>query len=82
MSNRIFLYIYVQVLIKLWKHECKCVLADRFTTSEDVNWFNAAVVKLIEEEFEESKALLDSDVDAFFVDFLRDGPERTGKVWL
>ncbi|XP_065523675.1 dynein axonemal heavy chain 5 [Lathamus discolor] len=68
-----------KVLIKLWKHECKCVLADRFTTLEDVNWFDAAVVKLIEEEFEESKMLLDSDIDAFFVDFLRDAPERTGE---
>uniref|UniRef100_A0A672U8C5 Dynein axonemal heavy chain 5 n=1 Tax=Strigops habroptila TaxID=2489341 RepID=A0A672U8C5_STRHB len=67
------------VLIKLWKHECKCVIADRFTTSEDVNWFDAAVVKLIEEEFEETKALLDSEIDAFFVDFLRDAPERTGE---
>lgn len=69
----------IQVLIKLWKHECKCVIADRFTTSEDVNWFDAAVAKLIEEEFEETKALLDPEIDAFFVDFLRDAPEKTGK---
>uniref|UniRef100_A0A8C4TXL7 Dynein axonemal heavy chain 5 n=1 Tax=Falco tinnunculus TaxID=100819 RepID=A0A8C4TXL7_FALTI len=67
------------VLIKLWKHECKCVLADRFTTSEDVNWFDAAVAKLIMEEFEETKALLDPEIDAFFVDFLRDASGRTGK---
>ncbi|XP_009946326.1 PREDICTED: dynein heavy chain 5, axonemal-like, partial [Leptosomus discolor] len=68
-----------QALIKLWKHECKCVIADRFTTAEDVNWFDAAVAKLIEEEFEETKALLDPEIDAFFVDFLRDAPERTGE---
>ncbi|KAM6102183.1 dynein axonemal heavy chain 5 isoform 6-T6 [Theristicus caerulescens] len=68
-----------KVLIKLWKHECKCVIADRFTTSEDVNWFDTAVAKLIEEEFEETKALLDPEIDAFFVDFLRDAPERTGE---
>nr|XP_021143896.1 dynein heavy chain 5, axonemal [Columba livia] len=68
-----------KVLIKLWKHECKCVIADRFTTSEDVNWFNAAVAKLIEEEFRETKALLDPEIDAFFVDFLRDTPEKTGE---
>ncbi|KAM9637240.1 dynein axonemal heavy chain 5 [Morphnus guianensis] len=68
-----------KVLIKLWKHECKCVIADRFTTSEDVNWFDAAVAKLIEEEFEETKALLDPEIDAFFVDFLRDAPEKTGE---
>uniref|UniRef100_A0A8B9IM28 Dynein axonemal heavy chain 5 n=1 Tax=Anser cygnoides TaxID=8845 RepID=A0A8B9IM28_ANSCY len=68
-----------EVLIKLWKHECKCVIADRFTTSEDVKWFNTVVVKLIEEEFEEKKALLNPEIDAFFVDFLREGPERTGE---
>ncbi|RLV98350.1 hypothetical protein DV515_00010875 [Chloebia gouldiae] len=65
-----------QVLIKLWKHECKCVIADRFTTSEDVNWFHTAVAKLIEEEFEDPKALLNHETDAFFVDFLRDAPAR------
>uniref|UniRef100_A0A8C8BCP0 Dynein axonemal heavy chain 5 n=1 Tax=Otus sunia TaxID=257818 RepID=A0A8C8BCP0_9STRI len=67
------------VLMKLWKHECKRVIADRFTTSEDVNWFDAAVAKLIEEEFDETKALLDPETDAFFVDFLRDAPQRTGE---
>nr|XP_013808177.1 PREDICTED: dynein heavy chain 5, axonemal isoform X2 [Apteryx mantelli mantelli] len=65
------------VLIKLWKHECKCVIADRFTTSEDVNWFDIALAKLVEEEFGEKKTLLDPA--AFFVDFLRDAPERTGE---
>uniref|UniRef100_A0A8C0FTI7 Dynein axonemal heavy chain 5 n=1 Tax=Bubo bubo TaxID=30461 RepID=A0A8C0FTI7_BUBBB len=68
-----------KVLMKLWKHECKRVIADRFTTSEDVNWFDAAVAKLIEEEFDETKALLDPETDAFFVDFLRDAPQRTGE---
>ncbi|PKU48615.1 dynein heavy chain axonemal [Limosa lapponica baueri] len=68
-----------KALIKLWKHECKCVIADRFTTSEDVSWFDTAVAKLIEEEFEETKALLDLEIDAFFVDFLRDAPQRTGE---
>ncbi|XP_042662867.1 dynein axonemal heavy chain 5 isoform X2 [Tyto alba] len=68
-----------KVLMKLWKHECKCVIADRFTTSEDANWFDATVAKLIEEEFEETKTYLDPEPDAFFVDFLRDPPERTGE---
>ncbi|XP_017684619.1 PREDICTED: dynein heavy chain 5, axonemal isoform X3 [Lepidothrix coronata] len=68
-----------KVLIKLWKHECKCVIADRFTTAEDVNWFHASVAKLIEEEFEETKALLGHEIDAFFVDFLRDTPTRTAE---
>uniref|UniRef100_A0A669PBP7 Dynein axonemal heavy chain 5 n=1 Tax=Phasianus colchicus TaxID=9054 RepID=A0A669PBP7_PHACC len=68
------------VLIKLWKHECKSVIADRFTTLEDVKWFDAAVAKLIEEEFEGKTTLLNPEIDAFFVDFLRDVPQRTGKA--
>lgn len=69
-----------KVLIKLWKHECKSVIADRFTTLEDVKWFDAAVAKLIEEEFEGKTTLLNPEIDAFFVDFLRDVPQRTGKM--
>uniref|UniRef100_G1N2L4 Dynein axonemal heavy chain 5 n=1 Tax=Meleagris gallopavo TaxID=9103 RepID=G1N2L4_MELGA len=69
-----------KVLIKLWKHECKSVIADRFTTLEDVKWFDAAVAKLIEEEFQGKTTLLNPEIDAFFVDFLRDVPQRTGKV--
>uniref|UniRef100_A0A669PQ64 Dynein axonemal heavy chain 5 n=1 Tax=Phasianus colchicus TaxID=9054 RepID=A0A669PQ64_PHACC len=69
-----------KVLIKLWKHECKSVIADRFTTLEDVKWFDAAVAKLIEEEFEGKTTLLNPEIDAFFVDFLRDVPQRTGKA--
>ncbi|KAM8811434.1 dynein axonemal heavy chain 5 [Eudromia elegans] len=65
------------ILIKLWKHECKCVIADRFTNSEDINWFDMTLVKLIEEEFGEKKSLLDSAT--FFVDFLRSAPEKTGE---
>lgn len=67
------------MLIKLWKHECKCVIADRFTTPADVDWFDKALAKLIEEEFgEEKKSLVDSETDAYFVDFLRDAPEAPG----
>lgn len=36
------------------------------------------MAKLIKEEFEETKALLDPEIDTFFVDFLRDAPARTG----
>ncbi|POI29922.1 hypothetical protein CIB84_006328, partial [Bambusicola thoracicus] len=67
------------VLIKLWKHECKSVIADRFTNLEDIKWFDSAVAKLIEEEFEEKITSLNPEIDAFFVDFLRDAPQRTGE---
>uniref|UniRef100_G1KES7 Dynein axonemal heavy chain 5 n=1 Tax=Anolis carolinensis TaxID=28377 RepID=G1KES7_ANOCA len=67
-----------EVLIKLWKHECKRVIADRFTIPEDVAWFDVALAKLIEEEFGvDKKALVHPNIDAYFVDFLRDAPEAT-----
>ncbi|XP_069469880.1 dynein axonemal heavy chain 5 [Ambystoma mexicanum] len=68
------------VLLKLWKHECKRVIADRFTTSEDVDWFDKCLVKVVVENFGEGKKnLVDCGVDAYFVDFLRDAPEATGE---
>jgi hypothetical protein len=49
--------------------------------SSDVTWFDKAVVSLVEEEFGEEKApVVDCGVDAYFVDFLRDAPEATGKL--
>lgn len=69
------------MLIKLWKHECKRVIADRFTTPEDVEWFDLALAKLIEGELGSDKAALVAlNKEAFFVDFLRDAPEATGKL--
>nr|XP_054361159.1 dynein axonemal heavy chain 5 [Mirounga angustirostris] len=68
-------------LLRLWKHECKRVIADRFTVSTDVTWFDKALVGLVEKEFgEEKKLLVDCGTDAYFVDFLRDAPEATGEA--
>ena len=68
-----------QVLLALWKHECKRVIADRFTMPEDVEWFDQALVKLVEEGLgEDHKNIVDYGVDRYFVDFLRDAPEATG----
>ncbi|XP_027143184.1 dynein heavy chain 5, axonemal isoform X2 [Larimichthys crocea] len=70
----------VQVLLALWKHECKRVIADRFTMPEDVDWFDQALAKLVEEELgEEHKNMVDYGQDRYFVDFLRDAPEATGE---
>ncbi|KAM9353789.1 dynein axonemal heavy chain 5 isoform 2-T2 [Symphorus nematophorus] len=70
----------VQVLLALWKHECKRVIADRFTMPEDVEWFDQALAKLLEEELgEEHKNIVDYGQDRYFVDFLRDAPEATGE---
>uniref|UniRef100_A0A4W6EPY2 Dynein axonemal heavy chain 5 n=1 Tax=Lates calcarifer TaxID=8187 RepID=A0A4W6EPY2_LATCA len=68
------------VLLALWKHECKRVIADRFTMPEDVEWFDQSLAKLVEEELgEEHKNIVDYQVDRYFVDFLRDAPEATGE---
>lgn len=49
--------------------------------SSDVTWFDKALVSLVKEEFDEEKTLVvDCGVDAYFVDFLRDAPEATGKL--
>uniref|UniRef100_A0A4W6EPS7 Dynein axonemal heavy chain 5 n=1 Tax=Lates calcarifer TaxID=8187 RepID=A0A4W6EPS7_LATCA len=69
-----------EVLLALWKHECKRVIADRFTMPEDVEWFDQSLAKLVEEELgEEHKNIVDYQVDRYFVDFLRDAPEATGE---
>ncbi|XP_028835842.1 dynein heavy chain 5, axonemal isoform X2 [Denticeps clupeoides] len=69
-----------EVLLRLWKHECKRVIADRFTTQDDVAWFELNLVKLVEEELGDKECqIIDTDVDTYFVDFLRDAPEATGE---
>ncbi|XP_012863981.1 dynein axonemal heavy chain 5 [Echinops telfairi] len=68
-------------LFRLWKHECKRVIADRFTVSADVTWFDEALASLVEGEFgDEEKLSVDCGIDAYFVDFLRDAPEATGET--
>lgn len=68
-----------QVLLALWKHECKRVIADRFTMPDDVEWFDQALAKLVGDELgEEFRNTVDFGVDGYFVDFLRDAPEATG----
>lgn len=49
--------------------------------SDDVTWFDMTLVNLVEEEFgEEKKLLVNCGIDTYFVDFLRDAPEATGKL--
>jgi len=37
----------VEVLVSLWKHECSRVIADRFTTQDDRNWFEKTLKQVI-----------------------------------
>ncbi|XP_077383165.1 dynein axonemal heavy chain 5 isoform X2 [Festucalex cinctus] len=69
-----------QVLLSLWKHECKRVIADRFIMPEEVEWFDQALAKLVGDTLgDKGKNCVDLGVDSYFVDFLRDTPEATGE---
>ncbi|KAM9807310.1 dynein axonemal heavy chain 5 isoform 2-T2 [Syngnathus typhle] len=69
-----------QVLLALWKHECKRVIADRFIMPEEVEWFDQALAKVVGDTLgEKHKNIVDVGVDSYFVDFLRDSPEASGE---
>uniref|UniRef100_A0A1A9WR67 AAA+ ATPase domain-containing protein n=1 Tax=Glossina brevipalpis TaxID=37001 RepID=A0A1A9WR67_9MUSC len=64
----------VSDILKLWRHECTRVIADRFTDFKDTKWFLERMRKdaasHLGEYFEEYP-----EEETFFVDFLRDPPE-------
>ncbi|XP_047590735.1 dynein axonemal heavy chain 8 isoform X1 [Lutra lutra] len=67
----------ISILLSLFKHECNRVIADRFITPEDEQWFNIHLIRAVEEN-------INPDVtsyilpEPYFVDFLREMPEPTG----
>lgn len=63
-----------KTLLNLWEHECSRVLPDRFTNSEDIEWFHRTLVGFVQKEFGEDMAQAVVN-RSFFVDFLRDAPE-------
>ncbi|XP_045354026.1 dynein axonemal heavy chain 8 isoform X3 [Leopardus geoffroyi] len=67
----------ISVLLSLFKHECNRVIADRFITSEDEQWFNIHLVHAIEENISPDVASYILP-EPYFVDFLREMPEPTG----
>ncbi|KAL7987444.1 hypothetical protein Chor_006363 [Crotalus horridus] len=68
----------IHILLSLFKHECTRVIADRFITEDDEEWFDRNFSRVIEEHVDPN---LVSKVQAepYFVDFLRDMPEPTGE---
>ena len=66
-------------LLHLWKHECKRVIADRFTNQTDKDWFEKAVRTLVEEDIGTEMMEVIQE-DQYFVDFMRDAPEITGHI--
>ncbi|XP_059138117.1 LOW QUALITY PROTEIN: dynein axonemal heavy chain 8 [Peromyscus eremicus] len=67
----------IPVLMSLFKHECNRVIADRFITPEDEQWFNVQLIRAVEENISPEVASMIA-AEPYFVDFLRDMPEPTG----
>ncbi|KAG5338491.1 DYH8 protein, partial [Acromyrmex heyeri] len=68
----------ITTLLKLWEHECMRVIADRFITATDKEWFQKTlqwtVEKMLGPDFQYY-----SPIETYFVDFLREPPEPTGE---
>ncbi|XP_051153326.1 dynein axonemal heavy chain 8 isoform X1 [Leptopilina boulardi] len=67
----------IEMLLKLWKHECTRVIADRFIDEIDKLWFQETLQKTAEECLNIDFRYYSSD-ETYFVNFLRDPPEPTG----
>nr|AAK60623.1 axonemal dynein heavy chain 8 long form [Mus musculus] len=67
----------IPILLSLFKHECNRVIADRFITPDDEQWFNSQLIRAVEENISPEVAA-NILPEPYFVDFLRDMPEPTG----
>ncbi|XP_052128978.1 dynein axonemal heavy chain 8-like [Frankliniella occidentalis] len=63
--------------LKLWRHECTRVIADKLTTAEDRLWLDETLSHTAEELLGEDFAHYNTD-ECYFVDFMREAPEPTG----
>ncbi|XP_047444882.1 dynein axonemal heavy chain 8-like [Mugil cephalus] len=68
----------IPTLLALFKSECTRVIADRFICSEDREWFEKTVTRVIEEHVDPG-LVPELHPEPYFVDFLRDAPEPTGE---
>lgn len=69
----------VGTLMRLWRHECLRVIADRFTNFEDRQWFDTKMGQVVASELNAPQRRHYSETETYFVDFLRDIPEPTGE---
>ncbi|XP_018400014.1 PREDICTED: dynein heavy chain 8, axonemal [Cyphomyrmex costatus] len=68
----------ITTLLKLWEHECMRVIADRFITATDKEWFQNTLRRTVEKMLGPDFQYY-SPVETYFVDFLREPPEPTGE---
>ena len=64
--------------IKLWRHEMTRVMADRFISDQDKDWFDSEVLTVVRNQLGVEYEAMARDTE-YFVDFLRDAPEPTGE---
>ncbi|RMC15722.1 hypothetical protein DUI87_07925 [Hirundo rustica rustica] len=67
----------ISVLVALFQHECRRVIADRFISQSDKDWFEDTMRKVVSEEHAQN-LFGDECTELYFVDFLRDIPETAG----
>ncbi|NXT68932.1 DYH5 protein, partial [Chaetops frenatus] len=67
----------ISVLVALFQHECRRVIADRFISQRDKDWFEDMMRKIVSEEHGPN-LFGDKCTKLYFVDFLRDVPETAG----
>ncbi|KAM8728478.1 dynein axonemal heavy chain 8-like [Acanthopagrus schlegelii] len=68
----------IPTLLALFMSECTRVIADRFVCSEDREWFERAMSRLIQEHVDPN-LVSELQPEPYFVDFLQDAPEPTGE---
>ena len=64
--------------VKLWRHEITRVIADRFISDLDKDWFDTELLLVVRAELGPEYEAMARD-GQYFVDFLRDAPEPTGE---
>ncbi|XP_021242640.1 dynein heavy chain 5, axonemal-like isoform X8 [Numida meleagris] len=67
----------ISVLVALFQHECRRVIADRFISQSDKDWFEDTMKKTAAAEHDQN-LFEDGSAELYFADFLRDAPEATG----
>lgn len=67
----------IRTVLKLWRHECLRVIADRFTNFEDKEWFDTKMDEVAQRELGKLHEHYTED-ETYFVDFLKEMPEPTG----
>ncbi|KAM4579488.1 dynein axonemal heavy chain 8-like, partial [Fundulus diaphanus] len=67
----------IPTLLALFKSECTRVIADRFISSNDKEWFEEKLCQAIQDI--DSNLVKELHPEPYFVDFLRDAPEPTGE---